>query len=90
MIVTLSQRMRDAIREVQRDAKDRCAVLDVYEAAQRVQRTLPQENVALEDIVTAILSNHSMGFEAFEFNMRRMIIEVVVGEPNGEVDAQAA
>lgn len=90
MVITLSERMRDAILKVQKEAREQCAILDIYRAAQDVQNSLPEENVALEDIITAMLSSHTMGFEAFEFDMRGMIVEVVIREPEGASIAEAA
>lgn len=90
MKITLSERMRDTIRAIEREAREAGSILDVYKAAQDVQKALPDENVALEDIVTALLRDTRAGFEAFEFDMRGMILEVVTCVPDGRKEVSDA
>ena len=58
--------------------------MDAYEVAEQVQRGLPEENVALEDIISALVI-HGGCFEVIEFNPRTML-EIVFPESAGNGD----
>ncbi|QIG47503.1 hypothetical protein G5V57_07040 [Nordella sp. HKS 07] len=65
--MNISTRLRDAIRTILDDVKNNHGILDVYKAAQTLQRDHPDEKVALEDIVAAIMAGRGC-VRAIEFN----------------------
>jgi hypothetical protein len=86
MMITLSRRLRDAIVKAQHDAARSGTILDAYKIAVEVQRVLPEESMALEDIIAALVI-HNRRFAAVEFNPRDMILEGVISarEDDGEI-----
>ncbi|WP_162918609.1 hypothetical protein [Taklimakanibacter deserti] len=89
MNIHLSSTLKDAIRDVlERTERDK-GILDVYAAATKIQEQLPEENVALEDIISALLLGRG-AIQAIEFTPRAAgILEVVMPAGNGELDASA-
>lgn len=59
--------LRDAIRAVLDDVKHSQGILDVYKAAQELQRAYPDENVGIEEIVALLMAGRG-GIRAIEFN----------------------
>ncbi|MGE3871315.1 MAG: hypothetical protein AB7F74_00010 [Parvibaculaceae bacterium] len=90
MLITLSQQMRDTIREIRASAQEAGMILDVYKAAKEAQNARPDESVALEDIVTALLFDRGSTFGAYVFDSRDNIIEVVFPAPDSEREQAAA
>jgi hypothetical protein len=89
-MIQLSQCLRDVIVKARNDAARSTSILDAYKVAEEVQLALPEENVALEDIISALVI-HGGCFEAIEFNPRTML-EIVfpVSAGNGEYLEQNA
>jgi hypothetical protein len=84
MMITLSERLRDAIAKARNNAARSGNILDVYKVANEVRREVPQENVALEDIIAALVMTHSSRFGAVEFDPGRMRLELVISVPEGD------
>jgi hypothetical protein len=79
MMITLSKPLRDAIAKAREDAARAGTILEAYKVAKEVQLSLPNDNVAVEDIITALVTNGC--FEAVEFNPGQMVLEVVYPLP---------
>jgi len=91
MKITLSTTLRDAIRKVLDDVERNNGILDAYQAAQDIQKAYPEENIALEDIMSAMLSGRG-SIQAIEFNPRDVVIEVVMpmSRDDEEINATVA
>ncbi|MGE0237685.1 MAG: hypothetical protein AB7F09_17815 [Parvibaculaceae bacterium] len=78
MNINWSPTLKDAIRDVLENVEKDNGILDAYAAATRLQNELPEENVALEDIIAALL--HGRGaIQAIEFTPpARGVLEVVM------------
>jgi hypothetical protein len=55
MMMNWSPTLKDAIRDILEQTERENGILDAYAAATRIQKQLPEENVALEDIISALL-----------------------------------
>lgn len=78
-----SSTLKDAIREVLERTERENGILDAYAAAARIQIELPNENVALEDIISALLRGRG-AIQAIEFNPPAGgILEIVMPGSNG-------
>src|SRR5262245_48625266 len=89
MIMNWSPTLRNAIREVLERVERDNGILDAYAAAIRIQKELPDENVALEDIISALLRGRG-GIQAIEFTPPAGgILEVIMPDPSRRLDAQA-
>lgn len=66
MNIHLSPTLKDAIRAVLERIEQEHGILDAYAAAARIQKELPDENVALEDIISALLWGRG-AIQAIEF-----------------------
>jgi hypothetical protein len=87
MIRHWSPTLKDAIREVLERTERDNGILDAYAAATRIQGELPQENVALEDIISALLLGRG-AIQAIEFSPPRGgILEVVMSGSKGQYDS---
>jgi hypothetical protein len=87
MNVHWSPTLKDAIRDVLERTERENGILDAYAAAIRIQRELPQENVALEDIISALLLGRG-AIQAIEFSPPvGGILEVVMPGSNGRHDS---
>jgi hypothetical protein len=73
----LSPTLKDAIRDVLERTEREHGILDAYAAATRIQKALPEENVALEDIISALLRGRG-AIQAIEFVPPAGILEVVM------------
>lgn len=87
MKIPLSNKLRDAIRTVLEDVERNDGILDAYKAAEDIQKAYPEENVALEDIIAALMTGRG-SIQAIEFNPRNMVIEIVY--PVAEEEPEAA
>lgn len=65
--MNISSRLRDAIRRILDDVERNHGILDVYGAADALRRAYPDEHVALEDLLAAMMSAGA-GIRAIEFN----------------------
>ena len=83
-MITLSQQLRDAIAKARDDAARSGTILDAYKVAKKVQLTLPDENVAVEDIIAALVTSQNGRFGAVEFNPGSMHLEIVISSPEGD------
>lgn len=81
MTIALSDCVRAAMRKVLDDIEFNGGFLDVYESAAQIQMALPDENVALEDIVAAMLAGRG-GIQAIEFDPPALIIDIIVPLPD--------
>lgn len=89
MIINMSATLKDAIRDVLDRTERDNGILDAYGAAAKIQKELPSENVALEDIIAALM--HGRGaIQAIEFTppVRGIIVEIVM--PGGETERNLA
>lgn len=67
MTVKLSPGIRDAIHRFLDDVENHHGILDVYQVAQRIRLTHPDEEFALDDIVAALMTSRG-GIQAIEFD----------------------
>jgi len=67
MTVKLSPGIRDAIQRFLDDVENHHGIVNVYEAAQRIRRSHPDEPFTLEDIMMAVM-NGSGRIRAIEFD----------------------
>lgn len=65
--MNLSANVRDAIRKILDDVENTQGILDVYEAAQALQRAHPDETIALDDLMVALMAGRG-SVRAIEFN----------------------
>lgn len=73
-----SPTLKDAIRNVLEHTEQEGGILDAYAAAAKIQRELPEENVALEDIISALLRGRG-SIKAIEFSPPSAgILEIVM------------
>lgn len=86
MKIILSDTLKDAIRKTLDDVEKNHAILDAYKAAQDIQKACPEDNVALEDIMAAMMAGRG-SIQAIEFDPRHMVLEIVY--PVGPEDAEA-
>lgn len=87
MNIYLSPTLKDAIREVLERTERDNGILDAYAAAARIQSELPNENVALEDIISALLRGRG-AIQAIEFSPPAGgILEVVMSGSNLQHDS---
>ena len=63
------------IRQILESVEQADGILDAYAAAEAVQRSHPEENIALEDIIEALLTGRG-DVRAIEFTPRRMTIDL--------------
>ncbi|QIG50102.1 hypothetical protein G5V57_21690 [Nordella sp. HKS 07] len=80
MTIALSDCVRAAVRKVLDDIEVNGGFLDVYESAAQIQMALPDENVALEHIVAAMLAGRG-GIQVIEFDPPALIIDIIVPLP---------
>jgi hypothetical protein len=85
MKIAISNNLRDAIRTVLEDVERNEGILDAYKAAENIQKAYPEENVALEDIIAALMSGRG-SIQAIEFNPRNTVIEIVYPVAEEESD----
>ena len=85
MKIMLSDTLRDAIRRTLDEVEKSQGILDAYRAAQDIQKAHPRENVALEDIMAAMMTGRG-SIQAIEFDPRSLVIELVypLGQGDGE------
>jgi hypothetical protein len=76
MQIAISNNLRDTIRTVLEDVERNEGILDAYKAAEDIQTAYPEENVALEDIIAALMTGRG-SIQAIEFNPRNTVIEIV-------------
>jgi hypothetical protein len=88
MNIHLSSTLKDAIRDVLERTEQDKGILDVYAAATKIQKQLPEENVALEDIISALLQGRG-AIQAIEFSPSTEIVEVVLPASTGKLDQPA-
>lgn len=62
-----SPTLKDAIRAVLERTEQEAGILDAYAAAATIQKQLPEENVALEDIIAALFRGRG-SIRAIEFS----------------------
>jgi hypothetical protein len=72
------------VRQILENVEQNDGILDAYAAAEAVQRAHPNENVALEDIMEALLTGRG-DIRAIEFTPRRMTIDLTC-----EIDSSLA
>lgn len=91
MKIILSDAIRDAIRKTLDDVEKNSLILDVYRAAQEIQKSCPEDNIALEDIMTVMMTGRG-SIRAIEFDPRSMVLEVVypVGPDDADEDQPLA
>lgn len=89
MKIHLSPTLKQAIARELTMAADTNAILDVYGTATKVQAAHPEENVAWEDIVQALLAGRG-NLQAIEFTERiPEVVEIVLHEPEpGDAPAE--
>jgi hypothetical protein len=81
MYINWSSTLKDAIREILEQTEKENGILDAYAAGTRIQRNLPNENVALEDIISALLRGRG-AIQAIEFTPPAGgVLEVVMPGP---------
>jgi hypothetical protein len=87
MKIVLSNTLKNAIRKKLDDVERNNSILDAYKAAQDIQKAHPEENVALEDIMSAMMAGRG-SIQAIEFSPLNMVIEVIypLSEEDGEVN----
>lgn len=79
-----SPTLKDAIRDVLERTEQETGILDAYAAAADIQKEHPQENVALEDIISALLRGRG-SIQAIEFiPPSRSVLEIVMPGANDE------
>ena len=81
MTIALSDRLKDAIRRVLNDIEANGSFLDAYSAAIQIQLDLPDENVALEDIVAAMLAGRG-SIQVIELDPPALIIDFIWPVPD--------
>lgn len=87
MNIYWSPTLKDTIREVLERTERDNGILDAYAAAARIQRELPEENVALEDIISGLLRGRG-AIQAIEFSPPAGgILEIVMPGSNGQRDS---
>jgi hypothetical protein len=89
MKIAISNNLRDAIRTVLEDVERNEGILDAYKAAEDIQEAYPEENVALEDIIAALMTGRG-SIQAIEFSPRNTLIEIVYRVADEESDPDAA
>lgn len=83
MKMNWSSTLKDAIRDVLDRAERDHGILDAYAAATRIQNELPQENVALEDIIAALLCERG-AIRVIEFSPpAASVLEVILPGTDG-------
>lgn len=81
MKIRLSPLLTKAVESELDRAEQENAILDVYWLADKIQAAHPGENVAVEDIVAALLAGRG-GIGAIEFTPRTgTILEVILSGP---------
>jgi hypothetical protein len=86
MKIYWSPTLKGAIRDVLDRAEQDSGILDAYAAASHIQKELPDENVALEDIISALLLGRG-SIRAIEFiPPTPTILEIVLPTESGEGD----
>ena len=81
MTIALSDRLKAAIRKVLDDTEANGGFLDAYKSAEQIQLALPDENVALEDIVEAMLAGRG-GIQVIELNPPALILDIIMPLPD--------
>lgn len=85
MKINLSPLLTTAVESELDRAEKENAILDVYGLADKIQAAHPSENVALEDIVAALLAGRG-GISAIEFSPRSAtILEIILPEPASDM-----
>ena len=78
--------LKDAIRKLLERVEQENGILDAYAAANKIQNDLPEENVALEDIISALLRGRGT-IQAIEFAPPAdRFLEVVMPAPRAKRD----